>query len=59
VYNVIAPTPSAAAPRRIVVFLRCGLQTLPADQRDDHAGGVILAFLQLVDWNAVDGGAEI
>jgi uncharacterized glyoxalase superfamily protein PhnB len=28
-----------------VVFLRRGLQTLPADQRDDHAGGVILAFV--------------
>jgi uncharacterized glyoxalase superfamily protein PhnB len=28
-----------------VVFLRRGLATLPADQRDDHAGGVILAFL--------------
>ncbi len=27
-----------------VVFLRRGLQTLPADQRDDHAGGLILAF---------------
>ena len=27
-----------------VVFLRCGLATLPADQRDDHAGGLILAF---------------
>ncbi|MGH3570688.1 MAG: VOC family protein [Pseudonocardiaceae bacterium] len=27
-----------------VVFLRRGLQILPADQRDDHAGGVILAF---------------
>lgn len=31
-----------------VVFLRRGLATLPADQRDDHAAGVILAF-------AVDG----
>lgn len=28
-----------------VVFLRRGLRTLPADQRDDHAGGVILAFV--------------
>ncbi|MGH3696891.1 MAG: VOC family protein [Pseudonocardiaceae bacterium] len=28
-----------------VVFLRCGLPTLPADQRDDHAGGLILAFV--------------
>lgn len=28
-----------------VVFLRRGLPTLPADQRDDHAGGVILAFV--------------
>jgi uncharacterized glyoxalase superfamily protein PhnB len=28
-----------------VVFLRRGLHTLPADQRDDHAGGVILAFV--------------
>jgi catechol 2,3-dioxygenase-like lactoylglutathione lyase family enzyme len=27
-----------------VVFLRRGLETLPADQRDDHAGGLILAF---------------
>ena len=27
-----------------VIFLRCGLATLPADQRDDHAGGLILAF---------------
>jgi uncharacterized glyoxalase superfamily protein PhnB len=27
-----------------VVFLRQGLATLPADQRDDHASGVILAF---------------
>ena len=27
-----------------VVFLRCGLPTLPADQRDEHAGGLILAF---------------
>ena len=27
-----------------VVFLRRGLSTLPADQRDDHARGVILAF---------------
>lgn len=28
-----------------VVFLRRGLATLPADQRDDHAQGVILAFV--------------
>jgi predicted enzyme related to lactoylglutathione lyase len=28
-----------------VVFLRRGLSTLPADQRDDHAGGIILAFV--------------
>ena len=28
-----------------VVFLRRGLPTLPEDQRDDHAGGVILAFV--------------
>lgn len=28
-----------------VVFLRRGLHTLPADQRDDHARGVILAFV--------------
>jgi len=28
-----------------VVFLRRGLPTLPADQRDDHANGVILAFV--------------
>lgn len=28
-----------------VVFLRRGLPTLPADQREDHAGGVILAFV--------------
>lgn len=27
-----------------VVYLRRGLPTLPADQRDDHAAGVILAF---------------
>jgi catechol 2,3-dioxygenase-like lactoylglutathione lyase family enzyme len=27
-----------------VVFLRRGLGTLPADQRDDHATGLILAF---------------
>lgn len=27
-----------------VVFLRRGLTTLPEDQRDDHAAGVILAF---------------
>lgn len=28
-----------------VVFLRRGLPTLPGDQRDDHASGVILAFV--------------
>src|SRR5919206_2611105 len=28
-----------------VVFLRRGLQTLPADQRDEHANGIILAFV--------------
>lgn len=28
-----------------VAFLRCGLSTLPADQRDARAGGVILAFV--------------
>jgi uncharacterized glyoxalase superfamily protein PhnB len=28
-----------------VVFLRRGLATLPADQRDDRAGGLILAFV--------------
>lgn len=28
-----------------VVFLRQGLESLPADQRDDHATGVILAFV--------------
>jgi uncharacterized glyoxalase superfamily protein PhnB len=28
-----------------VVFLRQGLATLPADQRSDHARGVILAFV--------------
>ena len=27
-----------------VIFLRRGLATLPADQRDDHASGQILAF---------------
>ncbi|MDH6224986.1 VOC family protein [Streptomyces sp. MJP52] len=27
-----------------VVFLRRGLESLPADQRDDHAQGLILAF---------------
>ena len=27
-----------------VIFLRRGLPTLPADQRDDRAGGLILAF---------------
>jgi uncharacterized glyoxalase superfamily protein PhnB len=28
-----------------VVFLRRGLQTRPEDQRDDHAAGLILAFV--------------
>lgn len=28
-----------------VVFLRRGLPTLPDDQRDEHASGVILAFV--------------
>ena len=28
-----------------VVFLRTGLASLPADQRDDHAAGLILAFV--------------
>ncbi|HEY1571635.1 MAG TPA: VOC family protein [Pseudonocardiaceae bacterium] len=28
-----------------VVFLRRGLAILPADQRDDHASGLILAFV--------------
>ena len=28
-----------------VVYLRRGLPTLPADQRDDHAAGLILAFV--------------
>lgn len=28
-----------------VVFLRLGLPTLPADQRDEHAAGLILAFV--------------
>jgi uncharacterized glyoxalase superfamily protein PhnB len=28
-----------------VVFLRRGLQTLPEDQRHDHAAGLILAFV--------------
>ncbi|WP_067495217.1 VOC family protein [Actinoplanes sp. TFC3] len=27
-----------------VVYLRRGLATLPADQRDEHTGGLILAF---------------
>ena len=27
-----------------VIYLRRGLPTLPADQRDDHAKGLILAF---------------
>jgi catechol 2,3-dioxygenase-like lactoylglutathione lyase family enzyme len=28
-----------------VIYLRRGLATLPGDQRDDHADGVILAFV--------------
>ena len=28
-----------------VVFLRRGLESLPADQRDDHVAGLILAFV--------------
>jgi uncharacterized glyoxalase superfamily protein PhnB len=28
-----------------VIFLRRGLPTLPADQRDEHAAGLILAFV--------------
>jgi uncharacterized glyoxalase superfamily protein PhnB len=28
-----------------VVFLRRGLQSLPADQRNDHVAGIILAFV--------------
>nr|BFE56905.1 VOC family protein [Dactylosporangium thailandense] len=28
-----------------VIFLRCGLATLPEDQRDVHTAGVILAFV--------------
>ncbi|MER8001897.1 VOC family protein [Streptomyces sp. NPDC095613] len=28
-----------------VIYLRRGLASLPDDQRDDHAGGVILAFV--------------
>lgn len=28
-----------------VVFLRRGLESLPADQRNEHAGGLILAFV--------------
>lgn len=28
-----------------VIFLRRGLPSLPADQRDDHAGGLILVFV--------------
>ena len=28
-----------------VIFLRRGRPTLPADQRDDHASGLILAFV--------------
>ncbi len=28
-----------------IVFLRRGLESLPADQRDDHANGLILAFV--------------
>ena len=28
-----------------VIFLRCGLESLPEDQRNDHAAGLILAFV--------------
>ncbi|MDW6063090.1 VOC family protein [Streptomyces sp. FXJ1.4098] len=28
-----------------VIFLRRGIETLPADQRDEHAAGLILAFV--------------
>ncbi|MFE2326246.1 VOC family protein [Streptomyces sp. NPDC059385] len=28
-----------------VIYLRRGLESLPADQRDDHAAGLILAFV--------------
>ncbi|WP_433204247.1 VOC family protein [Dactylosporangium sp. CS-047395] len=28
-----------------VIFLRCGLPTLPVEQRDVHAAGMILAFV--------------
>ncbi|MGW3569462.1 VOC family protein [Streptomyces sp. NPDC000941] len=28
-----------------VIFLRRGLETLPADQRDEHAAGLIVAFV--------------
>jgi uncharacterized glyoxalase superfamily protein PhnB len=28
-----------------IVFLRTGLESLPADQRDDHATGLIIAFV--------------
>jgi uncharacterized glyoxalase superfamily protein PhnB len=28
-----------------VVFLRTGLESLPSDQRDEHAAGLILAFV--------------
>jgi uncharacterized glyoxalase superfamily protein PhnB len=28
-----------------IILLRLGLQTLPADQRDEHARGLILAFV--------------
>lgn len=28
-----------------VIYLRRGLETLPADQRDEHATGLILAFV--------------
>ena len=28
-----------------VIFLRRGLESLPEDQRDEHAGGLILAFV--------------
>ncbi len=28
-----------------IVFLRTGLESLPEDQRDDHAAGLIIAFV--------------
>ena len=32
------------------------MEMLPEDQRDDHAGGLILAFeVELLDWKAAAG----